>query len=170
MPMDEMMRRTSCYPDGVTRRRDFLRTMSFAAAGLALIRSSEGTPIRQALSQKPDELPPLPTFPPNGFEDGAVQLNFNENPLGPSPAALSAIRGDGMLGGHRYNFIDPLIDQIAARLDFPAEQVLIGCGSTEFLQFTPWTLFRDGGNLVLPKPTYGWCAGVVSRCSQLLGE
>ena len=38
----------------------------------------------------------------------------------------------------------------------PFDNVLVGCGSTEFLQFTPWAFLRDGGSLVMPTPSYSW--------------
>lgn len=160
--MDFLSRRWSCYPTGIASRRDFLHTVTMGAAGLALSTKTLGGSSLRSQAESSQTLPPLPAFPPNGFGEGAIHLNFNENPLGPSPRALKALREDGMTGGNHYNFIDPLIERLATHLDFPTEQILIGCGSTEFLQFAPWSLFRDGGSLVLPTPTYGWCAGVVS--------
>ena len=73
---------------------------------------------------------------------------------------LDALSSNGLVDGHRYNYIDPIIDAIAAHHDVPSKSVLIGCGSTEFLQFVPWAVLKDGGNIVLPTPTYGWSGGV----------
>jgi histidinol-phosphate aminotransferase len=95
-----------------------------------------------------------------GFSKGAVRLNFNENPLGPSPKAIAAILENGLRESNRYNLIDPLIERIAHRHGVEKKSVLVGCGSTEFLQFAPWAFLKDGGNIVLPVPTYGWCGGV----------
>jgi len=146
----------SCYPEGLLpTRRAFLRTLAAAAA-------VAGAPVpSQALSQIPtpaDEA--IPAFPAGGFPEGSVQLNFNENPLGPSKKVISALLDDGLGDANRYNFIDPLVDAIARHEGMPAENVLVGCGSTEFLQFTPWAYLKDGGNIVLPTPSYGWSAGV----------
>ena len=55
---------------------------------------------------------------------------------------------------------NPLLERIARHHDVPKKSVLVGCGSTEFLQFAPWAFLKDGGNIVLPLPTYGWCGGV----------
>ena len=59
-----------------------------------------------------------------------------------------------------YSYVDPLTREIAKRNGVSEENVLMGCGSTEFLQIAPWTFLRKGGRLVLAKPTYSWCAGV----------
>ena len=99
-------------------------------------------------------------FPPGGFPDGSARLNFNENPLGPSPRVIRAILDDELGDANRYNYIDPVIEAIASHHGVSSKNVLIGCGSTEFLQFAPWALLKDGGNIVLPTPTYSWSAGV----------
>ncbi len=76
-------------PAGVSRR-DFSRLMALAAAGLALPRgSSEGELAYAALRTRPPA--------------GAVRLNSNENPLGPSRAALDAMQQLGAEDG-RYAF------------------------------------------------------------------
>ena len=86
---------------------------------------------------------------------------FNENPLGPSPRALAAIAADGLAAGNRYNYPEPVREQIAAHHGTNRENVLVGCGSTEFLQFLPWGFLKPGTtSLVLPEITYGWCGGV----------
>jgi len=102
----------------------------------------------------------IPAFPNDGFPLGSVRLNFNENPLGPSPKAIAAILENGLGRANRYNFIDPLLEVIAEHHGVPSRNILVGCGSTEFLQFAPWAFLVDGGSLVLPTPSYGWAAGV----------
>lgn len=142
----------TCYPTGtMSARRAFLQALAAAAAGVSISRlgfAQEGAG------------EPLPLFPAGGFAAGSVRLNFNENPLGPSPKAIAAVLEDGLRESNRYNLIDPMIERIARHHDLPAKSVLVGCGSTEFLQFTPWAFLKDGGNIVLPVPTYGWCGGV----------
>jgi histidinol-phosphate aminotransferase len=142
----------TCYPQGASlARRTFLQALAAAAAGASISRlgfAQEGAG------------EPLPDFPAGGFAKGSVRLNFNENPLGPSPKAIAAVLENGLGESNRYNLIDPLIERIARHHDVSAENVLVGCGSTEFLQFAPWAFLMDGGNIVLPVPTYGWCGGV----------
>jgi histidinol-phosphate aminotransferase len=148
----------SCYPEGLAAtRRAFLRTLAAAAAAssLSLSRSSFA---QNAADDEEEEA--LPDFPPGGFPKGSTRLNFNENPLGPSPRAVRAVLDSGLSESSRYNLIGPLIDRIARHHGIEPKSVLVGCGSTEFLQFAPWGYLRDGGNIVLPTPTYGWCGGV----------
>ena len=142
----------SCYPDGLLpTRRAFLGTLAAAAAAAgtslpAIVDAEERLPVGE----------PLPAFPPGGFAEGSVQLNFNENPLGPSKKVIAALLESGFADGNRYNYIDPLIEAIARHHGMPFDNVLVGCGSTEFLQFTPWAFLRDGGSLVMPTPSYSW--------------
>ena len=146
----------SCYPEGVlATRRAFLGSLAAAAA----VAGVSSTALALDGEIRPAE-EPIPGFPPGGFPDGSVQLNFNENPLGPSPKAMSALIEGGLRGASRYNYIDPLVEAIARHHGISAESVLVGCGSTEFLQFTPWAYLNDGGSIVLPSPSYGWSGGV----------
>jgi histidinol-phosphate aminotransferase len=142
----------SCYPQGPEpSRRRFLRSLAVAAASLPSVVSAQNAEVDEGVLSTEDVV---------AFPEGAVRLNFNENPLGPSPAAIAAIRADGLGGSNRYSYVDPLTRDIARRNGVSEENVLMGCGSTEFLQIAPWTFLRKGGRLVLAKPTYSWCAGV----------
>jgi histidinol-phosphate aminotransferase len=142
----------SCYPQGAAfARRTFLQALAAAAAGASIPRMGFA---QDGAGE------PLPDFPVGGFPKGAVRLNFNENPLGPSPKAIAAVLENGLFESNRYNLIGPLIERLATKHEVPEKSVLVGCGSTEFLQFAPWAFLRDGGNIVLPRPTYGWCGGV----------
>ena len=146
----------SCYPEGLQpTRRAFLRTLAAAAA----VAGTSFPAVASGENSSPGD-EPIPAFPPGGFPKGSVQLNFNENPLGPSKKVIAAILENGFADANRYNYIDPLIEAVAHHHDMPFENVLVGCGSTEFLQFTPWAFLQDGGNIVLPTPSYGWSAGV----------
>ncbi len=153
-----MDRPWSCYPQGVMpTRRVFLRTLAAAAAAAGA--SLHSVALGQEVAPGGEA---VPSFPPGGLPEGSVQLNYNENPLGPSKKAISAILEEGLGDANRYNDIDPLTDAIADHHGVPAKNVLVGCGSTEFLQFAPWAFLKDGGNIVLPEPSYGWSAGVAA--------
>jgi histidinol-phosphate aminotransferase len=142
----------TCYPTGtMPARRAFLQALAAAAAGVTISRLG-------AAQEGADE--PLPLFPVGGFAKGSVRLNFNENPLGPSPKAIAAVLENGLRESNRYNLIESMIERIARHHDVAAKSILVGCGSTEFLQFTPWAFLQDSGNIVLPLPTYDWCGGV----------
>ena len=154
--MDHADRPWSCYPDGLhPTRRAFLKSLAAAAA-------AAGTSF-PAVTSGQETVPtgePIPAYPPGGFPKGSAQLNYNENPLGPSKKVIAALVEDGFEDANRYNYIDPLIDAIADHHNMPFESVLVGCGSTEFLQFAPWAFLNDGGSIVLPAPSYGYSAGV----------
>lgn len=160
-----------CYPSGLgPSRRAFLRAVAATAAGAATasgLSACDGAPDAAAepvaTESGADAAASVPTFPEGGFPEGAVRIGFNENPLGPSPQALAAIAADGLGAGNRYNYPDTVRDRIATHHGATREQVLVGCGSTEFLQFLPWGFLKPGTtSLVLPEITYGWCAGVAA--------
>lgn len=142
----------SCYPEGIgPTRRAFLRAVA-ATAGVTSL-----TPPHHAFAQSkvtggpnvgdgvPDEIPP-------GYPQGAVRLNFNENPIGPSRKAIDAVVQHDFHGSNRYNNIAPLNDVIAQYHGVSPKEVLVGCGSTEFLNILPWTLLGDGGSMLLHVP------------------
>jgi histidinol-phosphate aminotransferase len=87
---------------------------------------------------------------------GAVKLASNENPLGPSPAALEAVRQS--LGGlHRYpdGGGTALRGAIAARLKVSPEAVILGNGSDEVVDLLAKTLLVAGDEAVMAAPTFG---------------
>ncbi len=63
-----------------------------------------------------------------------LKLASNENPLGPSPRAVAALRGE-LATLHRYPDAsgDALKRALAERLEVDAERVVLGCGSNELL-------------------------------------
>jgi histidinol-phosphate aminotransferase len=136
-------------------RRRFLRALAAATAGASMGISSRASAQKAAVDDSV-----LSTEDVVAFPEGAVRLNFNENPLGPSPRAIAAILEDGLGESNRYSYVDPLKKEIARRHGVGLENLLMGCGSTEYLQTAPWIFLRKGGRLVLAKPTYSWCAGV----------
>ncbi|MBH1758082.1 pyridoxal phosphate-dependent aminotransferase [Stenotrophomonas maltophilia] len=123
-------------------RRRFLQ---LAGAGLAV--AGSGLP-------RPGHAQPATAVAP-GPAEGAVLLNFNECPYGPSPAAQQAAR-DSIAGCGRYRFAlagqvrDAFIEQ--ARI--PADHVRLYPGSSEPLNRAAvlWTGPQAG--LVVADPTF----------------
>jgi histidinol-phosphate aminotransferase len=79
-----------------------------------------------------------------------VKLASNENPLGPSPRALKAIR-DTVGRVHRYpdSRGHDLRQALAERLRLPADQIVLGNGSTELVEILAKTfLARDRGAVI----------------------
>lgn len=145
----------SCYPDGLqSSRRSFLKALASATAASALACPEP------ALAQQAGLAAEQPPDVPGAYPEGAVLLNFNENPLGPSPKAVAAILDSRLAGSNRYNNIFPLVEALARHHDVSDKEILVGCGSTEFLHIAPWTFLSARHKLVVPDPTYGWSSAI----------
>jgi len=123
-------------------RRHFLQ---LAGAGLAL--ASSGLP-RSAQAQ------PATVAPPPA-DAGAVLLNFNECPYGPSPAAQQAARDSiASCGRYRFALAGEVRDAFIAQAGIPADHVRLYPGSSEPLNraATLWTGPQAG--LVVADPTF----------------
>ena len=92
-----------------------------------------------------------------------VKLNTNESPLGPSPRALEAIRGEAADTLRLYP--DPqstaLRSALAAYHHVRPEQVFVGNGSDEVLAHAFAALLKHDAPLLFPDITYSfypsWC-------------
>jgi histidinol-phosphate aminotransferase len=108
--------------------------------------------------------PPLALVPDTG---DLIRLDSNENPVGPSPAALDAIRG-GFGEASRYpdDEESALRETIAAFQGVKPENVLLGCGSTELLRLAVDAFANPGSGVLTAAPsfetplTYGTARGV----------
>ena len=85
----------------------------------------------------------------------AIKLASNENPLGPSPLALEAVRQclerssfypDG--GGYY------LREKIAARHGIAMDQVILGAGSTELIELVAKTCIAPGDEVVISDSSF----------------
>jgi histidinol-phosphate aminotransferase len=97
----------------------------------------------------PGEQPKLP---------GLVKLNTNENPYGPSPRALAALRAEtgDMLRLYPDPNCDSLRDAIAAFYQLKPAQVFVGNGSDEVLAHTFQALLKHEHALLFPDITYSF--------------
>lgn len=120
-------------------RRDFARTAALTGLAGALPRAAA-----EAAASLPRDAPP-----------GLVQLNSNENPFGPSPAALAAL-ADAQGSASRYPDAaeERLADAIAARHGLAASQVVLGCGSSEILRMAAGAFTGPGRPLVACDTTF----------------
>jgi len=85
-----------------------------------------------------------------GLDSGAIiKLASNENPLGPSPKAMEAMR-DALETGHLYpdggGFC--LCNAVAAKLGLGPENVILGNGSNEVLEFLGHAFLNPGDDVV----------------------
>lgn len=85
----------------------------------------------------------------------SIKLASNENPLGPSPRALAAVR-EKLAGLHRYpdGSAYYLRRKIAEKLNVPMEGVVLGNGSNEIIELVIRTLIRPGLEVVIPNPSF----------------
>lgn len=87
-----------------------------------------------------------------------VKLNTNENPYGPSPKALEAMRAE--VGDTLRLYPDPnsdLLKQAVARYyNVQPEQVFLGNGSDEVLAHIFHGLFQHGAPLLFPDISYSF--------------
>jgi histidinol-phosphate aminotransferase len=97
----------------------------------------------------PGEQPKLPNL---------VKLNTNENPYGPSPKVLEALRAE--LGDSLRLYPDPRSDRlrqaIAQRHEVMAANVFVGNGSDEVLAHTFQALLKHDAPVLFPDITYSF--------------
>ncbi len=90
--------------------------------------------------------------------DNLVKLNTNENPYGPSPRVIEAIRGE--LGDGLRLYPDPTASRLRqAAADYyglKPEQVFAGNGSDEVLAHLFYALFQHDQPLLFPDVTYSF--------------
>lgn len=132
-------------------RRGFSRLLA-TGVGLAAARTAR----RAALeSFAGGAVAPAPRAVAAVAAAGPIRLSSNENPYGPSPAALEAIRGALPLSG-RYP--DEPAEQLAAELGrhhgLSTAHVLLGCGSSEVLKLAVAAAAGRGLPLVMAEPTF----------------
>ncbi|HWU82808.1 MAG TPA: aminotransferase class I/II-fold pyridoxal phosphate-dependent enzyme, partial [Methylophilaceae bacterium] len=90
--------------------------------------------------------------------ENLVKLNTNENPYGPSPKVLEALREQ--VGDSLRLYPDPNADQLRAAIaDFhglQAQQVFVGNGSDEVLAHVFMALLKHDEPLLFPDITYSF--------------
>ena len=120
---------------GTLSRRSFSKLIGVSAAYTALgARSDVWSPPRPA---------------------NIVRLSSNENPYGPSPAALKAMT-DGFSLAWRYpdEYADMLADELGRLHGVPVDQVLLGDGSGEILKLCAAAFTSKDKKVVMANPTF----------------
>lgn len=85
----------------------------------------------------------------------SIKLASNENPLGPSPRSLAAVR-DALENLHRYpdgGGYD-LATRLAEKLGLAPENIVLGNGSDEIIGMLTTAFLSPGDSAVLPKPSF----------------
>ena len=133
-------------------RRNFFRHLTVGAAAGAAAPALRAFPLPPAM-----ELALWGNSAPaaGSVDVQPILLYRNENPYGPSPKALDAMR-DAAAGGNRYprTEYDTLIDKLAALHKVKREQIVLGCGSGEILCMAAMAFLAPGKNLVEGAPTF----------------
>jgi len=97
------------------------------------------------------------------LDAGTICLASNENPMGPGKTVLDAIqKAFGPTGGApgRYSSAGgDLTDAIAKKFNIKAENIVLGCGSTQILRSATHLFTERTKALVGTIPTYEECAG-----------
>lgn len=86
---------------------------------------------------------------------GAVKLASNENPLGPSPLAMEAVRRS-LAGVHRYPESGgfDLTRKLAGRLGLVPENIVLGNGSDDIIVMLAAAFLRPQDEVILARPSF----------------
>ena len=98
---------------------------------------------------------PSPRRPASGAQPRLIRLDSNENPYGPSPSAIAAMRN--LLGASSVYPDDECSElrrKLAASHGLPGEQVLVTAGSTALLGLLCQTLLAPGLNAVTSERSF----------------
>ena len=120
-------------------RRSFFKTAGLGAAVAAS-------------ASLPTELLSWAEPPRTSAPGGPILLNSNENAYGPFPSVLAM--KNPFQDANRYpdRGYDKLIERIAAMHNVKADQVTLGCGSTEILKMAASAFTGPGKKLVMARP------------------
>jgi histidinol-phosphate aminotransferase len=124
-------------------RREFGRMAALLAAGGAALPFYNEAALAQDLKS-------LGTIPAD-----AIRLHTNENPLGPCPAALEAIRRILPQGGqYMFDQTTAFVEALAADVDLPTSHVLPTAGSSDPLHRAVLAYTSPSRPLVVADPGY----------------
>ncbi len=86
---------------------------------------------------------------------GSIKLASNENPIGPSAKAISAIK-EAADGVNRYpdGSAYYLKEKLSKRLGVGADSIFIGNGSNEIIELLVVIFAASGGEVVYPEPSF----------------
>ena len=123
-------------------RRDFSRLFAQSLAAAIAAPSLPRLNLLDATKRKP-----MPA--------GAIRLNFNENPYGPSPKARAALADCASIS-NRYPdaAYREVINALAQKFNVKPENIILGCGSTEILRVADDAFLDPSRNVVAAAPTF----------------
>jgi histidinol-phosphate aminotransferase len=90
----------------------------------------------------------------NASNPTMLKLGSNENPYGPSPAAIEAMK-NALSEGNRYVQTNDLREKIANIKGIAPENIIVGAGSSEILGLSVMAGYKGGSDtLVTSNPTF----------------
>ncbi len=94
--------------------------------------------------------------------EGAIKIASNENPHGPSPLAVAAMR-EALEDMHRYpdGAAFALREKLASRYGVDGEQLVFGCGADEVLELLAKSFLAPGDEVVYARPSFAMYPVVV---------
>jgi histidinol-phosphate aminotransferase len=129
---------------GALSRRGFAQMLGTGAA-FTLLRPVVGA------SATANSLTARGALPPSGV----VRLSANENPYGPSPEALKAMKDAfGLAWRYPDEYADALVEELASLHSVTREQLMLGDGSGEILKMCAAALTGAGKRVVVADPTF----------------
>jgi histidinol-phosphate aminotransferase len=98
--------------------------------------------------------------------DGLIKLASNENPLGPSPKAITAMR-ETVAQVHRYpdGNVFYLRNRMAEKLGVEPDNLIFGNGSNEIIEFVAHALLGPGTSIVVSQ----YCFAIYPIVAHLSG-
>ncbi|MFN2118608.1 MAG: histidinol-phosphate transaminase [Candidatus Promineifilaceae bacterium] len=87
--------------------------------------------------------------------DAITKLDANENPYGPSPHALAAVKTERWFHIYPDPEAGALREALANYLDFPAERLLAGMGADELIDLLLRALLSPGEAVINCPPSFG---------------
>lgn len=112
----------------------------------------------------PDNIAAITPYPPGkpldelereyGISD-SIKLASNENPWGPSPQVVRALRSE-LLNLHRYpdGSCYYLTKAIASMIGVDTEEIVVGNGSNEIIEFLVKAFVREGEEVITSHPSF----------------
>ena len=142
-----------------TSRRQWLRRAALTGAGLAALPSlklSARTTTRPVHTGFSEYLPQLEWERRLAkLPDLKARMLANENPYGPSPACIEAIKSSAATGNrYQHEAAAMLTKTIAEYEGVPEEYIMVTPGSSDVLEKMAIVHFKEGGNVVAADPAY----------------
>ena len=112
----------------------------------------------------PDFIQTIVPYPPGKPQDelereygvkNSIKLASNENPWGPSPKAIAAVR-DALANLHRYpdGASYYLTQALAAHHGLDANEIVLGNGSNEMIEFLVKAFITEGREVICSHPSF----------------